>query len=82
MEKTHHGHNDKLTSYACYGNNVLAPADGMVIAIGNICDDEKPFGDEIIEMTAKDVRGNFILIKHAEKRIWVYRTSTATKHNR
>ncbi|MEE0418794.1 MAG: M23 family metallopeptidase [Lachnospiraceae bacterium] len=65
--KTHHGHNDKLTSYACYGNNVLAPADGMVIAIGNICDDEKPFGDEIIEMTAKDVRGNFILIKHAEK---------------
>jgi len=65
--KTYRGDSDKVTSYACYGKNVLAPADGVVIAIGNICDDEKPFSDEIIEMKAKDIRGNFILIKHAEK---------------
>ncbi len=65
--KTYHGPSDIVTSYACYGKNVLAPADGVVVAIGNICDDEKPFGEGIIEMTAKDIRGNFILIKHAEK---------------
>lgn len=65
--KTHLDDNAKLTSYGCYGKNVLAPADGVVISIGNICDDEKPFEDGSIEVTAKDIRGNYVLIKHAEK---------------
>lgn len=65
--KTYQGNSGESASYGCYGRNVLAPADGVVAAIGNICDDEKPFGNGIMEVTAKDIRGNYILIKHAEK---------------
>lgn len=64
---THLNDDTELTSYSCYGKNVLAPADGVVVSIGNICDDEKPFEGGTIEVTAKDVRGNYILIKHADK---------------
>ncbi|MEG0239050.1 M23 family metallopeptidase [Anaerorhabdus sp.] len=65
--KTNQGNVAELTSYACYDKNVLAPADGVVVSIGNICDDEKPFINGSMEAMAKDIRGNFILIKHAEK---------------
>lgn len=65
--KTHQNNGTELTSYGCYGKNVLAPADGVVVAIGNDCDDEIPFGDRAIEIMAKDVRGNYILIEHAKK---------------
>lgn len=36
--------------------NILAPADGVIVSIGNVCEDEKPFGDENIEVTAKDIQ--------------------------
>lgn len=65
--KTHIDDNKELTSYSCYGKNVLAPADGLIVCIGNICGDEKPFADGTMKVMAKDIRGNYILIKHAEK---------------
>lgn len=61
------GDKASLTSYACYGKNILAPADGVVVAIGDNCEDEKPFVDEDIQAMATDIRGNYILIKHADK---------------
>lgn len=56
-----------LSSYLCYGKHVLSPADGVVVSIGDTYGDEKPFKNGAIELTAKDIRGNYIIIKHAEK---------------
>lgn len=65
--KTYQGDQAELTSYACYDQNVCAPADGIVVAIGNDCEDEKPFVDEMAQAMAKDIRGNYLLIKHTDK---------------
>lgn len=65
--KTYQGERADKHSYYCYSKNILAPADGVVVAIGNKCADSTPFGDEKVELNAKDIRGNYILIKHAEK---------------
>ena len=65
--KTHQNNSTELTAYGCYGRNVLAPADGVVVALGNSCGDEKPFEDGPMEIMAKDIRGNYILMEHAEK---------------
>lgn len=55
-----------VKAYKCYDNNVLAPADGMVVETGNNCEDSKIMLPNNIEAIAKDIRGNYILIKHAE----------------
>ncbi|MEE1218512.1 MAG: M23 family metallopeptidase [Ruminococcus sp.] len=66
--KTYDGENiDDIKAYKCYGNDVLAPADGIVVEIGNNCEDSKIMLPDNIEATAKDIRGNYILIKHTEK---------------
>lgn len=65
--KTHQDNGTELTSYGCYGKNVLAPADGVVVEIGNNCADEEPFEDGAMKVTANDIRGNYILMKHARK---------------
>lgn len=56
-----------IKAYRCYGNDVLAPADGVVVEIGNSCEDSKIMLPDNMEATAKDIRGNYILIKHFEK---------------
>ena len=55
-----------VITYNCYGKDVLAPADGIVVEIGTNCDDGKIMLSGSMEATAKDIRGNYILIKHAE----------------
>jgi biotin carboxyl carrier protein len=55
-----------VSTYECYGKAVLAPADGTVVEIGTNCEDGKIMLPENMEATAKDIRGNYVLIKHAE----------------
>lgn len=65
--KTYEGEDPAdVNAYKCYGKHVLAPADGTVVEIRINCEDSKIMLPDNIEATAKDIRGNYILIKHAE----------------
>lgn len=65
--KTYRGENPAdVNAYECYGKAVLAPADGTVMEIGTNCEDGKIMLPGNMEATAKDIRGNYVLIKHAE----------------
>lgn len=54
-----------LDNYYCYGLKILAPADGVVVEISTTNIDCKIMGYGRTDQTAKDIRGNYILIKHA-----------------
>lgn len=62
---TSKGDKTVLESYFCYGKNILAPADGVVIEIGSKFSDSKTFGDGTFDESVKDIRGNYIVTKHA-----------------
>ena len=65
--KTYEGEDaTDVCAYKCYGKEVLAPADGMIVEIGTNCEDGKIMLPGDMEATAKDIRGNYVLIKHAE----------------
>ena len=52
------------TDYYCYSQNILAPADGIVVEIRSICSDSKIIGNGKTDNWIKDLRGNYIIIKH------------------
>ncbi len=56
----------KAVNYHCYGKVILAPADGKVIEVGTGCPDSRIFGNGRVDCSARDMRGNYILICHAE----------------
>ncbi len=65
--KTYRGEDPAdVSDYECYGKEVIAPADGTVVEIGTDCEDGKIMLPGNMEATAKDIRGNYVLIKHAE----------------
>jgi len=55
----------QLASYYCYGKNIIAPADGVVVKISNRQCDSRVTGTKVF-CDAWDIRGNFIVIQHAE----------------
>ena len=55
-----------LTDYLCYGQDVIAPADGEVIAVRDGVRDAPHPGSGWIDFLALDFRGNFVTIKHAD----------------
>lgn len=65
--KTCSGNGKELPDYFCYGKDVLAPADGEVASLADGHPESKVYGDGSVECRAKDMRGNFITIKHQEK---------------
>lgn len=64
--KSYVGDASKLSSYACYGREVLAPADGVVVEVRSDCKDSNVLGDGKTDPFVKDIRGNYVLIRHAE----------------
>jgi hypothetical protein len=60
-------HGKKLSDYYCYGKEVIAPADGVVVRINNKVKDYTSVGDFSIDWKTRDFHGNFIIIKHADK---------------
>jgi len=60
------GDNTSLQSYYCYDKNIIAPADGTVVKVSNNHRDSRVTGAKVYCDTW-DIRGNFIIIKHAEK---------------
>ncbi|MBH1942035.1 M23 family metallopeptidase [Mobilitalea sibirica] len=58
---------DNLEDYYCYGKNILAPADGIVVALKNKYPNSNVNKNGKVECKAKDIRGNYITIKHNDK---------------
>jgi len=65
--KTFSGNGKRLQDYYCYGKEILAPADGEVVSMADGHPESRVYGDSRIECRAKDIRGNFITLKHNEK---------------
>lgn len=61
------GDGKKAADYYCYGKEVLAPADGEVIEAVSGCPDSLILGNGQVDCSAHDIRGNHILIRHAER---------------
>jgi murein DD-endopeptidase MepM/ murein hydrolase activator NlpD len=55
-----------LTDYLCYGQPLLAPADGEVVAVRDAVRDAPRPGSGWLDFLAGDFRGNHVVIKHAE----------------
>lgn len=55
-----------LEDYYCYGEPVLAPADGQVVMVRDGVREHRKPGTMTIDFLARDFRGNFVIIKHAE----------------
>ena len=64
--KSFSGDSKSLQSYYCYGKNVIAPADGVVVKVSNRHKNSRVDGVKVYCDTW-DIRGNFVVIKHAEK---------------
>ncbi|GEA13848.1 hypothetical protein E308F_00880 [Moorella sp. E308F] len=65
--KTCSGSGKQLQDYYCYGKDILAPADGEIVSMADGHPESKVYGDGRAECRAKDIRGNFITLKHNEK---------------
>ncbi len=65
--KTCSGDPTVLANYFCYGQDVLAPADGIVVAAKDNYKDSRTFGNGRTDPFIKDIRGNYIVIKHGNK---------------
>lgn len=61
------GVDTKLSDYYCYGKKILAPADGVVVEVQDTYPDSLLLGKGQADCSAKDIRGNYILIRHAHK---------------
>lgn len=64
--KSYSGNAAVLSDYYCYGKEILAPADGSVIEVRIDCGDSKIMGSGKPDPLIKDIRGNYIVIQHAE----------------
>jgi hypothetical protein len=64
--KSYTGDSTELHSYFCYGRNVIAPADGIVVKVSNKHKDSRVNGEKVY-CDSWDIRGNFIVIQHADK---------------
>jgi len=64
--KSFEGDNTRLDSYYCYGENIIAPADGTVVQVSGNHKDSRVTGTKVYCDTW-DIRGNFIVIQHAEQ---------------
>lgn len=53
--------------YYCYGKEILAPADGEVVEVKDKYPDSVILESGEANCTARDIRGNYILIRHADR---------------
>ncbi|XVH32481.1 M23 family metallopeptidase [Haloferacaceae archaeon DSL9] len=62
--RTHRGDGTALEDYHCYGEPVLAPADGTVVDVRNAHRD-CPHPGGWLDWRTTDIRGNYVTIEHA-----------------
>lgn len=61
------GGRTKTTNFYCYDKVILAPADGEVVELRDGYPDSLLSEHGQVDCSAKDIRGNYILIRHADK---------------
>jgi hypothetical protein len=54
-----------VRNYYCYGKDILAPADGIIVSLKNNFPDCKIMGNGQTDPATPDIGGNRIIIKHA-----------------
>jgi len=61
---SHDGDGDRLAEYHCYGEPVVAPADGVVVAAS---DGHRDYGRPggWLDPRQRDIRGNWVVVEHA-----------------
>lgn len=62
---SYHGDSKDLHSYYCYGKDILAPADGIVVTVKNSFPDCRIMDGEQTDPDTPDIGGNRIIIKHS-----------------
>jgi len=60
------GSGTSVSDYFCYGKEILAPADGVVVEVKTDCKDSIVMGNGKADPLIKDIRGNYIIIRHAD----------------
>jgi hypothetical protein len=60
------GDRTNAEAYHCYGKSILAPADGEVVEVLSASPDSALSGNGKVDCAARDIRGNFILLRHAD----------------
>lgn len=60
------GEETEVRSFYCYGKEILAPADGMIAEVGKGNPDSKVTKNRAVSCDARDIRGNYILIRHLD----------------
>lgn len=65
--KSCRGDETSPSAFYCYGQDILAPADGKIAEVGNGHPDSVITPERSVSCVAKDIRGNYILIQHSEK---------------
>lgn len=55
-----------VQNYYCYGKEIVAPANGLVVKVSRRHEDSRVNG-KAVYCDTWDIRGNFIVIEHAEK---------------
>ncbi len=53
--------------YLCYGEPILAPADGVIVAARDRCRDAPRPGTGWLDPLASHIAGNYVVIEHAEE---------------
>lgn len=64
--RRHDGSGSRLSEYFCYDQPILAPADGIVVEVCDGVRDAPRPGSLFIDFLARDFRGNYVIIRHAE----------------
>jgi len=64
--KKYNSDGSKAENYYAFGQDVLAPADGMVIKVQNNIRDYVYAGTGTINLRTQDMRGNYLIIRHAD----------------
>lgn len=65
-EKSYSGNRENLDSYYCFKQEVLAPADGIVVEIKDCYKDTPIVEEGQADCAASDIRGNYIIIRHGK----------------
>lgn len=60
------GEQTNAKSYYCYGKDILAPADGVVVGVLDGQPDSVITKNGIVDCSANDIYGNHIIIKHSD----------------
>lgn len=64
--KSFEGDETRADSFYCYGKDILAPADGIIVELGVGNPDSEITKERRAACNAHDIRGNYILISHSD----------------